>query len=86
MANSVKVKINSSGANRLLNSPEMQRLLKSYADRAKDSANASLGAGDSEGFQSYVKPGRNRARAVVHTTDFATRRHNAKTNAILKGL
>ena len=82
----VRVRVNSAGANRLLNSPEMQSVLKEHADRARDFANNGLTEGPTEGYVSYVKQGRNRARAVVHTTDFVTRRNNAKTNAILKGL
>ena len=79
----VKVKIKSAGARAILNSGEVQAALKEYADGARDSANASLGA---DGYESYVQPGRNRARAVVHTTDWESRRHNADTNALLKGL
>ena len=79
----VKVKIKSAGARAVLNSGEVQAALKEYADGARDSANASLGA---DGYESYVQPGRNRARAVVHTTDWESRRHNADTNALLKGL
>lgn len=83
MAGRVKVKIKSAGARAVLNSGEVQAALKTFADGARDSANASLGA---DGYESYVQPGRNRARAVVHTTDWESRRHNAKTNALLKGL
>ena len=79
----VKVKIKSAGARAILNSGEVQAALKEYADGARDSANASLGA---DGYESYVQPGRNRARAVAHTTDWESRRHNADTNALLKGL
>ncbi|HMQ36475.1 MAG TPA: hypothetical protein PKE46_02410 [Micropruina sp.] len=79
----VKVKIKSAGARAILNSGEVQAALKEYADGARDSANASLGA---DGYESYVQPGRNRARAVVHTTDWESRKHNADTNALLKGL
>ena len=78
-----KVKIKSAGARAILNSGEVQAALKEYADGARDSANASLGA---DGYESYVQPGRNRARAVAHTTDWESRRHNADTNALLKGL
>ena len=83
MAGRVKVKIKSAGARAILNSGEVQAVLKEYADGARDSANASLGA---DGYESYVQPGRNRARAVVHTTDWESRKHNADTNALLKGL
>ena len=79
----VKVKIKSAGARAILNGSEVQAALKTFADGARDSANASLGA---DGYESYVQPGRNRARAVVHTTDWESRRHNADTNALLKGL
>lgn len=82
----VRVKMNSAGARQLMNSPEMQSILKSYADKAAAVANASLDAQADEGYESYVKPGRNRARAVAHTTGIASQRHNRKHNALLKGL
>jgi len=83
MAGRVRVKMNKAGIRAVLNSGEVQAALKTFADGARDSANASLGA---DGYESYVQPGRNRARAVAHTTDWESQRHNADTNALLKGL
>ena len=79
----VRVKIKAAGARAILNGSEVQAALKALADGARDSANASLGT---DGYESYVQPGRNRARAVAHTTDWESRKHNADTNALLKGL
>lgn len=81
----IKVVMNSAGARAILNGDDVQAILKGIADRAAASANAGL-TQPSEGFQSYVQRGANRARAVAHTTDYVSRRHNAKTNALLKGL
>ena len=81
----IKVVMNRAASRALLNSPAVQAQLKGLADAVAASANASLGE-ESQGYESYVKPGKNRARAVAHTTDIVSRRHNAKTNALLKGL
>ena len=82
----VKVKMNHAAARRLLNSGEVQSMLLAKAEAVRDAANASLDAPGSSGYEAYVQPGANRARAVAHTTDWASRRHNANTNALLKGL
>lgn len=81
----VKVKMNHAEARRIMNAPDMQVLLASLAGPIAASANASVPDG-AEGYKHYVRPGKNRARAVVHTSDWATRRHNSKTNALLKAL
>ena len=83
----VRVKMNSKGARALLNSAEVQSDLLRRAGRIQDGANAQLGASDpSEMYQADVQSGRNRARAIVRTSGHGSRRHNAKTNALLKNL
>lgn len=77
-----KVKMNSPGARTLLQSAGPA--LEPHATRIAASANAGITEGT--GFEIRAEVGPNRARYSVGTTDFASRRHNAKTNALLKGL
>ena len=77
-----RVRMNSAGARALLRSAGS--IVRPHAERAAASANAGITPGT--GYQVREHVGPNRARASVGTTDFASIRHNAKTNAILKGL
>jgi hypothetical protein len=77
----VKVKMNSAGARALLNSPEVQKELLRRAELIRSRAEAS-GAS----FDADVQPGKNRAHAMVKTTDIKSRRSNAKHNTLLKAL
>lgn len=77
-----KVKMNSAGARALLRSAGPA--LTPHGTRVVNSANAGLGEGTGFQLRSTVGPGR--ARVSVGTTDFHSIRHNAKTNALLKGL
>ena len=83
----VRVKMNSKGARALLRGSEVQADLLARAGRIQDAANAQLGASDPAAmYQADVQAGRNRARAMVKTSGFESRRHNAKTNALLKSI
>jgi hypothetical protein len=81
MAN-VKVKINSSGARQLLNSSAVQGELLKRAEKIKASADG-MGSGK---YAADVRPGKNRAHAMVKTTDFKSMASNAKHNTLLKSL
>lgn len=81
MAN-VKVKINSSGARQLLNSSAVQGELLKRAEKIKASAD---GMG-SRKYAADVRLGKNRAHAMVKTTDFISMASNAKHNTLLKSL
>ena len=82
MASGVRVKINSRAARALLNGPEVQGELLARAEKVKASAE-SMGSGE---YVADVRPGKNRAHAIVRTTDIESRRSNAKHNSLVKGL
>lgn len=81
MAN-VKVKINSAGAKAILNSGGVQSELLRRANSIKMSADG-MGKGK---YTADVQPGKNRAHAMVKTTDFVSIKSNAKNNTLLKAL
>ncbi len=81
MAN-VKVKINSSGARQLLNSTAVQGELLKRAEKIKARTDG-MGSGK---YTADVQPGKNRAHAMVKTTDIISKRSNAKHNTLLKSM
>lgn len=81
MAN-VKVRMNAAGARAILNSSEVQADLLRRAEAIKSRADT-IGSGK---FVADVQPGRNRAHAMVKTTDARSRASNAKHNTLLKSL
>lgn len=81
MAN-VKVKMNSAGARAILNSAGVQGNLLNRANGIKASAE---GMGNGK-YSADVRPGKNRAHAMVKTTDFVSIKSNAKHNTLLKAL
>lgn len=82
MARGVRVKINSRAARALLNGPEVQGDLLARAEKVKAKAE-SIGSGE---YVADVQPGKNRAHAIVRTTDLISMKSNAKHNSLLKGL
>lgn len=74
----VTVKMSSAGARQLMNSAEVQQLL---LEHARDVA-----ARAGEGFDSDVQPGRNRAHAMVKSTDYESMRRQATDNVLLKAI
>jgi len=74
----IRVKMNPRGAVALMNSPETQALLLEHAQRTAQRAGP--------GFEADVQPGRNRAHAMVKSTDYASMRAQAKDNALLKAI
>lgn len=84
MAN-VRVRMNRAGVRDLLNSQIVQDLLLEHAERVKRSADAGLPKG-AAAFVADVQAGKNRAHAMAKTSDAGNRAHNARTNALLKGL
>lgn len=82
MANNVKVKINSAGARAVLNASSVQADLLRRANGIKHSAEA-MGKGT---YSADVKTGKNRAHAMVKTTDIVSIRSNAKNNTLLKAM
>lgn len=85
MAKNIRVRMNHSGARAILNSGEVQSNLLARAQAIQAGANATL-PGDAAPYVADVQAGTNRARAMVKTSDAANRRHEGKTNAILKNL
>lgn len=79
---SVKVIMSNAGARAILNSPEVQSELLGRAEAIKERAD-SMGSGE---YAADVQPGRNRAHAMVKTTDAKSVRSNAKHNTLLKSL
>lgn len=80
----VRVKVNGAGVRQLLRSRPIGDFLISQTQPIVDRANAQTPAGVS--YQVFSTVGRNRSRAAAQTTDQASRRHNAETNALLKAL
>lgn len=77
-----RFKWNPGAAAKVMNSAEIQAEILDIAQSAATRASAMTG----ESFVADVRPGRNRAHAMAKTTNYASRRANAKTNALLKGL
>ncbi|WP_019148783.1 hypothetical protein [Timonella senegalensis] len=80
----VRVKMNSAGAQAILNSPGVQADLLARAQAVQAVANSFIG--DGEGFVADVQSGKNRAHAMVRTSDVVSRRANAKQNVLLSSL
>lgn len=80
-----RVEMNSRGARAILNSPSVLAMLRAQVEAIEGRANATKPDG-SDGYASYVREGKNRARGVVHTTDLASQRSNRKHNTLLKAL
>ena len=77
-----KVRMNKSGARELLNSVEMQEELLSRAERIRERAD-SVGSGT---YKADVQAGKNRAHAMVKTTDIVSQNSNKKHNTLLKSM
>lgn len=77
-----KVLMNHVAARDILNSEAVQRDLLARAERIRDHAE-SIGSGE---YHADVQPGRNRAHAMVRTTDARSIVSNAKHNSLLKSI
>lgn len=73
-----KFVLNRAGVRQLMQSEEMQSILKNKADNALNS----LG----EGYKSDIYVGKNRANAMVYADSFQAKRDNLKNNSILKAV
>ena len=73
-----KFVLNRAGVRALMQSEEMQSILKNKADNALNS----LG----EGYKSDIYVGKNRANAMVYADSFQAKRDNLKNNSILKAV
>lgn len=78
----VKVRLNHAGAREIMNSEAVQADL---LDRARSIKECADRAGSGK-FAADVQPGRNRAHAMVKTTDAKSIASNAKRNTLLKSL
>ena len=80
----IEVVMNSDGARELLNSSGVQSILLARAQRIKSSADG-MGSGK---YEADVRPGKNRAHAMVKTPegDFLTMQSQVKHNTLLKAL
>ena len=74
----VKVKLNKAGVRALMQSNEMQVILKNIADNALNS----LG----EGYKSDLRVGKNRANAMVYADTYKAKKDNLENNSILKAV
>lgn len=77
-----KVRMSNAGARAIMNSPDVQSELMSRASAIKGRAD-SIGSGT---YEADVRAGKNRAHAMVKTTDAMSRASNAKHNTLLKSL
>lgn len=73
-----KFELNQAGVRALMQSPEMQSILK---DKAGNAVNR-LGSG----YDSDIFVGKNRANAMVYADSFKARLENSKENTILKAV
>ena len=73
-----KFELNRAGVRALMQSEEMQSVLKDKANNALNS----LG----EGYKSDTYIGKNRANAMVYADSFQAKRDNLKNNTILKAV
>ncbi len=73
-----KFVLNYAGVRALMQSAEMQSILKSKANNALNS----LG----EGYKSDIHVGKNRANAMVYADTYQAKRDNLKNNSILKAV
>ena len=74
----MKFELNGSGVRALMQSDEMQAILKEKADGALNS----LG----EGYKSDAYVGKNRANAMVYADTYQAKKDNLKNNSILKAV
>ena len=73
-----KFELNQAGVRALMQSPEMQSILK---DKAGNAVNR-LGSG----YDSDIFVGKNRANAMVYADSFKARLENSRGNTILKAV
>ena len=73
-----KFELNGAGVRALMQSEEMQSILKDKADGALNS----LG----EGYKSDTYVGKTRANAMVYADTYQAKRDNLKNNSILKAV
>ena len=73
-----KFELNRSGVRTLMQSEEMQSILKSKANNALNS----LG----QGYKTDSYVGKNRANAMVYADTYQAKRDNLKNNSILKAV
>lgn len=73
-----KFELNRSGVRSLMQSEEMQSILKSKANNALNS----LG----EGYKSDTYVGKTRANAMVYADTYQAKKDNMKNNSILKAV
>lgn len=74
----VKIELNREGVRSLLQSEEMQRICREYADAAAER----LG----EGYEVTSMVGRNRCNSEVAAVSAAAKKENMKKNTILKAV
>lgn len=74
----IKIVLNKDGVRELLQSEEMQKLVKDYADGVKERAG--------EGYESSVVVGKLRARASVKAESRRAKWDNIKNNTLLKAV
>ena len=73
-----KFELNRAGVRALMQSDEMQSILKDKADNAL----ISLG----EGYKSDIHVGKNRANAMVYADTYQAKADNMRNNSILKAV
>lgn len=83
---SVKVKMNSAGAQALLKSAPIAADMLRRAQAVANRANSQLDTLDGGAFVADVITGKTRARAAVKAQGPYPRAHNAKHNTLLKSL
>jgi len=73
-----KFELNRAGVKELMQSEEMQSILKEYATEIRNRCG--------EGYEQDIYIGKNRANAMVWPETFQAKRDNLKNNTILKAV
>lgn len=75
---SKKFKLNRKGVRQLMQSQEMQAVLREKASQ--------IAARCGDGYEQDIMVGKNRANAMVTASTYAAKRDNSKNNTILKAV
>ena len=78
MPKQIRVQMNPSGAQKLLNSPEV------VADMGRRAA--AIAAASGAGYVGDGQPGKTRAHGMARTDSFSSMRDNARNNTLMKNL
>ena len=86
MSGKVEIKLNRAGVRELMQSPEMQEILKEAGEQVAQAANAAAKIPGAEYEAEAPFVGRNRANVSVHPANKEAGKDNLQQNTLLKAL